>query len=126
MAETFRLRTPVQRRILAHHKPGQGGGLGRRFRPPARPLWHTGLVARGWESKSVEEQIELAREKDVRASPRVAPQQGRRLRERDDLELARNRVLQELAHAKHPRHRQLLEAALSHLDNKIATLDEKG
>lgn len=97
--------------------------LGWRFQQPARHLWHTGVVARGWESKSVEEQIELAREK---TSARVVPQQSRRSRERNDLELARTRVLQELAHATHPRHRQLVEGALSHLDKKIAVLDEKG
>lgn len=100
--------------------------LGGRFQQPARHLWHTGVVARGWESKSVEEQIELAREKGARTSARVVPQQPRRSRERGDLELARTRVLQELAHATHPRHRQLLEGALSHLDKKIAVLDEKG
>jgi hypothetical protein len=97
------------------------------YKPNARALWHTGIVARGWESKSVEGQIELAREKDRGASAApITPEQRRRIREREDLELSRNRVLRELARATHPRHRELLEAALSHLDGKIRALDQRG
>ncbi|HTV56294.1 MAG TPA: hypothetical protein VMI06_15435 [Terriglobia bacterium] len=90
-------------------------------------LWHTEIVARGWESKSVEGQIELAREKDTGASAaQITPEQRRRIREREDLELSRNRILRDLARATHPRYRELLEAALSHLNNKIAALDQTG
>jgi hypothetical protein len=86
-------------------------------------LWHTEIVARGWESKSVEEQIELAKQKEAGPSAiRVAPEQPRRMREREDLELSRSRILRDLTQATHPRHRELLEAALRHIENKIAAL----
>jgi hypothetical protein len=80
-------------------------------------------MARGWESKSVEEQIELAGSQDRgSAATRLGPEQRQRQREREDLELARNRILQELALATHPRHRELLQSALRHLEEKIAAL----
>jgi hypothetical protein len=94
--------------------------------PPSRGLWHTGVVARGWESKSVEQQIESAKEKEGHSGGGVAPEQHRRMRERADLELSRNRILDELRRATHPRHRELLEAARRHLENKIAALDRAG
>jgi hypothetical protein len=84
-------------------------------------------MARGWESKSVEEQMELAKERERGAQgDRVRADQRQRMREREDLELSRSRILQELTRATHPRHRELLEAALSHLDSKIAALDQRG
>jgi len=63
-------------------------------------------MSRGWESKSVESQMEDA------AS------------ERQSLELSRTRVLNDLAATTHPRRREQLLAALSHLDQKLAALDQ--
>ncbi len=40
-------------------------------------------------------------------------------RKREDLLLQRSRVLQDLASARNPRYRQLLEEKLTHLDNEI-------
>ena len=80
-------------------------------------------MARGWESKSVESQIESAEGKRGRdAAPRVTPEQAARQRERASIELSRKRVLADLAAARHPRHREMLEAALKFLDEKIAKL----
>ena len=80
-------------------------------------------MARGWESKSVEEQIEAAATARTAAARQpLDPQQAERLRLRQGLELSRQRVLQQLAGNPHPRHRRLLEQALADLEAKLARL----
>ncbi|HYA62594.1 MAG TPA: hypothetical protein VED66_05280 [Candidatus Sulfotelmatobacter sp.] len=51
------------------------------------------------------------------------PEDIRKEQERRGLVLSRTRVLNELENAKHPNHRKTLEAALAHLDKKIAELN---
>lgn len=80
-------------------------------------------MARGWESKSVESQIE-DREAARAHAPTMTPEQLKRNREREGLQLSRTRVLHDLEKAVHPRYRQQLEAALHHLEEKIAALTE--
>jgi len=46
----------------------------------------------------------------------------RRESEKRDLSLSRTRILNDLGTATHPNHRKSLEAALAHLDKKIAEL----
>jgi hypothetical protein len=80
-------------------------------------------MARGWESKSVESQMEAAATK--RAPERRAPpteDQIRVERERESLLLSRKRVLKDIEAATHPRYRQQLEAALKHLDKRLKEL----
>jgi hypothetical protein len=80
-------------------------------------------MARGWESKSVESQIESAESRRAQAAAvRLSDEELGRRRERESLELSRTRVLHDLAAAKNPRYRESLEAALRHLDQKIAGL----
>jgi hypothetical protein len=81
-------------------------------------------MARGWESKSVEAQMEEAASARSAASERpLDPQNAEHLRLQQGLELSRRRVLQQLAGNPHPRHRRLLEEALADLDAKLAHLD---
>ncbi len=81
---------------------------------------HNRAVARGWESKSVESQMESAEsERAERAEPQLTPEQLARRRERESLELSRTRVLHDLESAQNPRYRRQLEAALAHLEEKI-------
>ena len=47
----------------------------------------------------------------------------RREQERRGLQLSRTRILHDLESATHPNHRRSLEAALAHLDKKIADLN---
>jgi hypothetical protein len=92
-------------------------------RPFSAGLWQTVRMAKGWDSKSVESQIESATEAQTApASPRLTPQQIAEKHELEGLELSRARVLQDLSRAKHPRHCELLEVTLRHLDAKIAAL----
>ncbi|HEV2383632.1 MAG TPA: hypothetical protein VG206_28065 [Terriglobia bacterium] len=67
-------------------------------------------------------QIEAAETDHSQGTGRPDPQVQARRRELDGLELSRTRVLRDLAVATHPRHREVLEAALKHLEEKIAGL----
>jgi hypothetical protein len=81
-------------------------------------------MARGWESKAVESQIESTetRKLNPRGLP-LDPEQVRRQREREGIELSRTRVLQDLAKATNPKYRELLERSLNFLNEKLAALD---
>ena len=77
-------------------------------------------MARGWESKSVESQMEAAEARQAAARQATQSEEEiRQRRERESLELSRKRVLQDLAAARHPRHRQQLQAALAHLESRL-------
>jgi len=76
-------------------------------------------VARGWESKSVEGQQADASEKPAPGRPRLSAEEAAHWRERENLRLSRQRVLQELEASPNPRHRKLLEEALADLDEKL-------
>jgi hypothetical protein len=79
-------------------------------------------MARGWESKSVEEQIELAAEKaaSLKTESKVNEEEAARKREIESLQLSRTRVLQDIASASNPRYRDQLQKSLDFLDEKLA------
>jgi hypothetical protein len=79
-------------------------------------------MARGWESKSVESQIESREQRRPRPAP-LSPEQRRKSQERESLQLSRTRVQHDLQAATNPRYRETLEAALRHLDQKLAALE---
>ena len=78
-------------------------------------------MARGWESKSVESQIESAGAPADRGDL-LTPEQRALLQRRQGLEMSRRRVLQELAATTSPARRAALEPALAFLDAEIARL----
>jgi hypothetical protein len=78
-------------------------------------------MARGWESKSVESQIEDAASRADRGEP-FTPEQRELKRKRDGLELSRRRVIQDLAAAQSAVRRASLEQALAFLDEEIRKL----
>jgi hypothetical protein len=80
-------------------------------------------MARGWESKSVESQIDSAEERAALAKlPKLTPEEADRKSQRESLELSRTRVLHDIQTSKNEKYRVTLEAALKHLDDKIAKL----
>lgn len=81
-------------------------------------------MARGWESKSVESQMEMAEERRAQRHTEAAltPEQLRLRVERESLGLSIQRVEQDLQSATNPRRREQLEAALAHLQQKLAEL----
>lgn len=78
-------------------------------------------MARGWESKSVEEQMDAAEQRArERAAPQLSAEEIAVKARRDSLLLDRKRIEQDLARARHPRHREMLQQALAHLDARLA------
>ena len=77
-------------------------------------------MARGWESKSVEQQQEEATSEHARKREALTPEQVGRSRRLATLELSRKRILHQLEAASNPRHRQMLATALVDLDAQIA------
>lgn len=77
-------------------------------------------MARGWESKSVEDQIgaaEAARE--ARAKPHLSEKQKQRKEREQSLLLSRAQILARLKAATNQRYRDQLQAALDHLDAEL-------
>jgi hypothetical protein len=81
-------------------------------------------MARGWESKSVEEQQAEARAQKNPSLPKLTPSQIRKKQQIESLTLSRRRVEQQLAAAHEPRHQEMLRRALADLDAQIRQLDE--
>lgn len=81
-------------------------------------------MARGWESKSVEAQIEetATAQPPAGIATKRTPEQVQNLRERKNLELARAKVVGELSASQNPRYTEMLNRALAELDQKLARL----
>ena len=75
-------------------------------------------MARGWESKHVEEQ-QAAREQGERPSGPATPEEAERARRRRTLELARARAVADLAAARSDAHRRHLEATIAAIDEQL-------
>ena len=83
-------------------------------------------MARGWESKTVADQIEAAEgDKSSRRALMLSPEEMERRRKMEGLLLSRTRVLQEIAGSRNHRYRQMLEQKLSHLEQELARLAER-
>jgi hypothetical protein len=83
-------------------------------------------MARGWESKSVEAQIESAEERSTRRLAGRVELDAAAIelsRKRENLGLSRTRVLHELETSKNPRYVLLLNRELAALDEKLRNLN---
>ena len=81
-------------------------------------------MARGWESKSVEQQQEeMAAQRHAPGAP-ISREAQQRNRERDGLLLSRQRLAQQLQVACNPRHRQMLEQAIAALNQQLASFEQ--
>jgi hypothetical protein len=81
-------------------------------------------VARGWESKSIESQVEEAESRrESKQRPEITAAEAEKVRRRESLLLSRTRVLRDLQGTQNARYREMLSAALKHLDEKLAELD---
>jgi len=79
-------------------------------------------MARGWESKSVEEQIEMAAERaaSLKTENKLNEAEAAKQRELDSIQLDRTRVVQAMASASNPRYLEQLQRSLDFLDEKLA------
>jgi hypothetical protein len=82
-------------------------------------------MARGWESKAVEGQVQDFQEKDSDGKKRqLTPAQLETRRRRDVLLLSRARVEKDLQSSRDPRYKELLNRALADLDAQLAALKD--
>jgi len=79
------------------------------------------MVARGWESKSIEEQ-QSAAQTQTETRKLLTPEEVAEQRRRETLLLSRSHVQAQLQAAQNPRHREMLETALAELDARLARL----
>ncbi len=79
-------------------------------------------MARGWESKSVESQIEDRAAPRERGDARTREERERESK-RHSIEMSRQRIARELETARNDAHRIALENALRHLDAELRKLD---
>ncbi len=82
-------------------------------------------MARGWESKSVEAQQDEAATRSSAQKPRLTSEAAARLREKENLRLSLQSVLQQLERSRNAHHRALLEQARTDLERKIKILNER-
>ena len=78
-------------------------------------------MARGWESKSVEQQQEEMPEHRKTVRPPISADEQQRNRKREGLLLSRKRLTQQLQAAGNARHRQMLEQAIAELDRQLSS-----
>jgi hypothetical protein len=92
------------------------------FAAKVTPSYNRGM-ARGWESKSVEAQIEESVANDATKKRAVlTPEELQKQRRKMDLELSRSRVMQQLEQSTDERYSELLRRTLAALDKEIAEL----
>lgn len=83
-------------------------------------------MARGWESKSIEDQIGDAEAAKEDQAKQTLSQQGRALEnQRQNLQLSRTQIMRRLEAATNAQYRTQLEAALQDLEKKLSDLDTK-
>jgi len=81
-------------------------------------------MARGWESKSVEDQLDAAdAARQDRAERHLSAQQRERQAKKESILLSRAQILARLKAATNARYRAQLELALKHLDQQLKDLE---
>jgi hypothetical protein len=81
------------------------------------------LMARGWESKAVADQIEEGDSEREQGRQVAATAEERALKDRlHSLYLSKSRILQQLERAKHPSHRDVLMNGLKAIERQIDEL----
>jgi hypothetical protein len=80
-------------------------------------------MARGWESKSVEDQIAASEDRKAAAAKKVrtADEIARESR-KQGLLLSRAKIVRDIENARDERHRAALQQALDYIDGQIQTL----
>jgi len=81
-------------------------------------------MAKGWESKSVEEQQSLSSETQItdEARQRLTKERAEKLRSLQALNLSRARVVEQMERCSSDRYREMLQKELTHLEKEIQKL----
>jgi hypothetical protein len=80
-------------------------------------------MARGWESKGVEEQQAEAHAPSISNRRPRSPEDAAQERKREGLRLQRKRLFKQIEAAQNDRYRAILQAALHDLDAQLAALN---
>jgi hypothetical protein len=83
-------------------------------------------MARGWESKSVEEQQQQKADSRSSEKPRLTTEQADQLREIQALRLSLQRVLDQLERSRDPKHQSMLQHAKADLELRLKKLAVTG
>ena len=79
-------------------------------------------MARGWESKAVEDQIAASEERKSPAKRARTPDELERESRRQGLLLSRAKIAGDIERARDERHRAALQQALDYIDSRIENL----
>ncbi len=83
-------------------------------------------MARGWESKSVEEQIEanqMARKSAASAASKQTSKTSHPSPKRESLLLAKTRIVKDIATTENQRYRELLEMSLIAIEKQLSEIE---
>jgi hypothetical protein len=84
-------------------------------------------MARGWESKSVEEQMDTAKaDRDAQVKPRLSVEDRERHTRMQSLRLSRARIVSLMESTRSERYRSQLERTLAELDGQLRELEKEG
>ena len=84
-------------------------------------------MARGWESKSVEDQMDNAKaDRDAQVKPRLSVEDRERDTRTQSLRLSRARIVGLLKSTRSERYRAQLEQTLEELDAQLRELEKEG
>ena len=82
-------------------------------------------MARGWESKSVEDQIEeRIKKRDTASADSLTPEERKKKDRLASLQLSKSRLLDQLDRAKHPTHRTTLLNGLRAIEKEIEDMSD--
>jgi hypothetical protein len=76
-------------------------------------------MARGWESKNIEDQQEQAKMSTTGTKMQIDPQEQERNRKKRGLELALSKINSDLNNCRDDRHKQMLESAKADIDRQL-------
>jgi hypothetical protein len=79
-------------------------------------------MARGWESKAVEDQIAAAEERKALSKRARTSAEIERESRRHGMLLSRTRIVRDIENARDDRHRAVLQRALDYIDAQISAL----
>ena len=81
-------------------------------------------MARGWESKSVEEQQAERFNRPKCPEQPLSPARQRSQQKREGLLLSRTRLLRQIKDSSHAQHRAMLQQALAEIERQLIVLEQ--
>ncbi|MFN7946683.1 MAG: hypothetical protein U0Z53_15130 [Blastocatellia bacterium] len=81
-------------------------------------------MARGWESKAVEDQMEEARRAQTGRPTALSPEEIALRQRRETLRLTRSQLNEQMSRARSDAHRQRLAESLAEIDRQLAELNQ--